>query len=538
MRLSLYEQKVGASLPDQPALLDLDTVGAPYKANAQAFAAAGNEAGAWANQFSEMQKREQAAAAEVEAIKLQTEFERDLVNKDIKLRSDKDYDYLTHDQRLDEAGQELTEIHAGLAKSPVAAAKFRVAAMRTLKEKVIATKYEAKARLDGEADAANYDQNQRVAVSAANGPEELREAKIREQERFNVQAANEGRIKPEEAAKRTRELRENVDTILARRSMQADPDQFLLDLEDLEQYESLSAPRRQQLWEQAVKMSEKKDKHQDRINKEYSGALKKHLIDRMDSGVDAVPEIRALRDALTDEDYEHLIARNDKIHKESPKESDFETYTRLEVGIRRREITDYKTVDDAKSKLTTAHYTHFMGLIDGIREEGRKEKKSDTERTRDRLTQAGRDYLTRAFKTVGVMDFDQVATHTEGLALAEFGARVAREKDKDPGIIANEIVKQYAVAITDKVLADQSGVGRILRYKTPQEIDAAYARKEFTQDQYLAQRRILDRYLYLREIVGGAPPKPDAAAPKPQQSSSSTQPAARKPFPGSLATKP
>ncbi len=540
MKIQLYSAKPSADVPDQPRLADLDVVGAPYRAAAHAASAAGHEALAWGQQAGEMKRREDEAKGEVEAIKLQTEYERALVNRDIELRGEDDYDYNVHDQKLDEAGQTLLEEFAGKAKSPIAAKKFRVAAMRGLKEKVINAKYEAKLRLDGEQDAANYDQNQRVAVAAANTPDvRFREVKIAEQERLNQEAANRGQIKPEEAGKRSRQLREDVDTILARRAMREDPSQFLLDLEELDEetgemrWKNLTATRREQLTEQAVKLADKKSKDTDRINREHSGALKKHLTDRMDSGVDAATEIRALRDALTDEDYTHLLERNKKIHEDGPRKSDFETYTRLEARIRFEGLTDYRVVDDHKGKLAKEDYSHLVGLIDRNKEKGRDERKSDDQRTRDRLIDAGKTAVSSMFKVTGVFNFDQASEQIGGMAMAEYVSRAAREKDIDPGALANEVIAKFAPALLAKLKTDSGDISAIVKYKTEDEIKAAYREGKLTADEALSASRVLQRYNLLLEAEGGRPAA--AAAPAKTAPKPAAAPAKRRgPLPGAL----
>jgi hypothetical protein len=537
MKLHLYTAQGGVDEPKKQPYMDPESASAPARAAAGFAEKAGQVNYQLGNQAIDLASKVNEAQTSVESNKLQGEWQRALVDLDIKLRRDPKFDYNVHDAAIDEQGRGLIDKFAGMATNEQAATRFRALATRALTEKVINLKYEAKTRLEGEVDAANLDANHRMATDVADTMDpELRKLKIEAQERENQDAANRGFIKPEQAGARTRQLQEDVDVILARRSMRKDPSQFLVELEDQEQYSNLTATRRQALTEQAVKLAEQQTKESTAKKKEYSGALKKHLIDRMDqSGVNTDSEIRALRDSLTDEDYDHLIARNAKIQKGETMTSDATLLAQRESQIRFGGLRDHRVIDAESSKYTPQDYRHLVGLIDAKKEAERQEKKSDAEKTRNDLVASGKTLLNGMFRLTGVMNFDAEAETTKALALSEYENKMARERDKDPAVVANEIMLRYSRTLADKLSGrDPSTLQPVIRFQTEEELKAAYAAKQITVDEFLAQKRNLDYYLFLRNLGGGGP-KPDSGTPKPNSGTGAPKPkSSGAPTPGNV----
>ena len=197
-------------------------------------------------------------------------------------------------------------------------------------------------------------------------------------------------------------------------------------------------------------------------------------------------------------DYEHLVERNKKL-QEGDRKSDADTATTLELAIRKG-LRDYSVVDQQKHKLSVTDYRHLVGLIDGKRDEERKELKTDREKVRDGQVKGGQAVVSRIFKVLDIMNFDRLATTIEGLALAEYDTRVATERDKNPNLIANEVIQQYAPALAERMLKDE-GLGAILKYRSEAELKAAYAAKKLTDDTFLTQKRLLQHYEYIVETL-------------------------------------
>jgi hypothetical protein len=494
-----------------------------------------------ANQIA-LQKAQQEAEDTVEAMRLRTQFGTAFADLDLNLRNN--YDYKTHAETLQTQGQDLLERMAGSAANPEVSRKFRLDATRVLGEKVITAKYESRKYVSGVADAENSKFLAELAVEVANIPDTpqmrpYRAYLMEYAERHTNEVGAQGHITPEQAGERMKAFHESIDTVAARRAMRADPDQFLVDLEDTRNWPKLSATRRQQLDEQGVRVAELKAKNQDRINKEYSGALKKHLIDRMDGGTNADAEIRALRNSLTDEDYEHLLARNEKKFKLGPDKSDQETYTRLELGIRTGTITSFKEIDAVKHLLTMSHYSHFTGLLDARLSKAREDAEGKGEKIRDRQIASGTKFLSSIFQTKSIMDFDAEANAATALAVAEFEQRASRERDKDPGLLQTEVFAKYAKMLKDIIERPRDPVRQMLRYRSDQALKDAYARKEITLDEFHAQKRLLEYYLFLSNAAGEKPF--EGLGPKPAQGPATAPPSApsrpsgggRKPIGGS-----
>ena len=297
---------------------------------------------------------------------------------------------------------------------------------------------------------------------------------------------------------------------MSRYAMRADPDAFLAELdnpgtdESPRLFQNLTETRRVMLRDQAIKMSEHKGNNDRKEDVRFSGELKKVFVDRMDAGINVDAEIRDHAKFLVPGDYEHLIERNKKL-QEGERKSDADTATTLELAIRKG-LRDYGVVDQQKHKLSVPDYRHLVGMIDNKLDEERKERKTDAEKVRDGQIAGGKAVLGRIFVTFGMLGFDGLSKTVEGLALGEYDTRVATERNKNPNLIANEIIQQYAPALADKMLGDEVGLGKILKYKTEDELKAAYTAKKLTDDQFLTQQRLLQHYNYLREAARGSAP--------------------------------
>lgn len=510
MRLQLYTSNPD-SLPQsrlhEPNDISLESAGHGYGEAARRIAYAGNEVGQALSQTEQLLAHQKQAEGQVEAEDAISKWDRALVDEDIRLRRDPQYDYLTHDQKLDEAGKMLMDQQASQMKTQTGVAIFKKSASRSLTEKVINAKYEAKKTLEGKLDSANQDANNRTAIDVVNTQDDqeappgqlnrFQEIKIAERDRLNQEAANRHEITPEQAGARTRQLRTDVNVILARKSMLKDPSQFLIYLSDAENWKDIPAKRREELEEQAVKMGKAQEEKEQRASAATNDAMAKHIMARQDAGVDTASEIYALSDSLRSETMDHLLIRNKKITKDGPKESNPVVLARLALGLslggNLRGKAAYAAINEAQPDLTTAHYLHFMNEADQRERERLNPPQSEAEKTRHELIKTNSKFLGTIFGVPGVADFDKEANSQSALAVLEFETRMAVEKNANPSAVQTEIMLRYAQGLRDQLDGRSAKtIEPLLRYKTEDELRAN--RSKFSSEEYAAQIRLLKYY--------------------------------------------
>ena len=254
MKLQLYTSQDHVEMPRQPRPVDIEGAGAAQAAAAKALGAVAGEAGQWGQLEASIQKKEREAQAYVDAVDAKKNWALELDEEDHRNQSAPDYDYKKRHAVLDQSGEALIEKYAEKL-TPEAARKFRTEAKNDLAHKVIKARFEGRARLASEADAANVSENRQAEIQAVEADSATRQKILADQVAKNKALADRGMITPEQAGERSRAIYENVETSEVRallRDPEFDPVKVISRLQGDAHYTNIRQTRREALIKEAA----------------------------------------------------------------------------------------------------------------------------------------------------------------------------------------------------------------------------------------------------------------------------------------------
>lgn len=545
-KLNLYTSTQVPEGYQAPRLASIEEAGATEREAARGIYNTGQQVAGGLmqvyNQQTELERRQQEAKDQIAAIQATTAFERDFAQSDIKLRQADDFDYTTHDQKLEQAGRQLMSQYAAKL-SPGAAQKFGISSERYLSEKVINTKYEANKRLAADYNTTNFQQNEAVVNDLANTPDpQLRQLKADEQMRENLKTENRGFITAKERMDRDTRLKIGPEIVLGNRAIDSNPDKFLVDVRDPKYLPNIREDQRTKLEERAVKVAAAMDVQADKQRKQTSAELRKYFRDETDRGVDVDSQIRENRGLMTTDDYEQSLNWNAKKLTDKRTEDDPAAVKRIGDYYNQRRGRDWGVFNQNASGLTTATYRATENHIRSLIDEDRKEGKSDAEQTRAERIKAGEVLINTQFQSANIMNYDKAMDNARGAALSQYHDRLSTENKPgqkvvtDPVILAHEMIKQHIPAVLDKLNKDTGAMEKVLWFRTIDELNAAYKARQNTSNpmsggDYWNQKFMIDQYNYFSNYNQSVAPPPVSSKP----SKGSGTPNAGKPFPGSMS---
>jgi len=233
--------------------------------------------------------------------------------------------------------------------------------------------------------------------------------------------------------------------------------------------------------------------------------------------------IRDKRGFLTPEDQTHLLDYNRKMRlaRETeaahPKASDGSVYRRIWNNITSRRDLGSEQVFLSQDKLSKEDFHGLLTLLNSetrsLRSEEKEEGREDKRARREDEKRAA-DSIQAVFFKGGLLNTVGEMSVLGGLAEQAFWVHIRSEKGRteDPHIAAQRVINTFTPMARAYAMG-QENLAKGLPYKTKEDVDRAYERKELDDIGRLSHHLLLRTMMPFLGATDGGSPTPGGSAP-------------------------